>query len=105
MQRQGAVSTEPDDHMEDVGVIRVLAISGSVRHASSNGALVKAAAQLAPPGVEVAIYEELDQLPPFNPDLDSDAPPMPVGASEPPSNRRMPSCSPALNTRMAFPAS
>ena len=66
--------------MEDVGVIRVLAISGSLRHASSNGALVRAAAQLAPPGVEVAIYEELDQLPPFNPDLDTDTPPMPVAA-------------------------
>ena len=64
--------------METVGVIRVLAISGSLRNTSSNGALVKAAAQLAPPGVEVAIYEELDQLPPFNPDLDTDTPPMPV---------------------------
>jgi NAD(P)H-dependent FMN reductase/ribosomal protein S18 acetylase RimI-like enzyme len=42
--------------------------------------LVRAAAQLAPPGVEVAIYEELDQLPPFNPDLDTDTPSMPVGA-------------------------
>ena len=61
-------------------MIRVLAISGSLRSASSNGALVKAAAQLAPPGIEVAIYEALDQLPPFNPDLDTDTPPMPVGA-------------------------
>src|SRR4051812_20686047 len=61
-------------------MIRVLAISGSLRRASSNRALVRAAAQLAPPGVEVAIYEELDQLPPFNPDLDADTPPMPVGA-------------------------
>ena len=80
MQTPSAASTEPNDRMETVGVIRVLAISGSVRHASSNGALVKAAAQLAPPGVEVAIYEELDQLPPFNPDLDTDTPPMPVAA-------------------------
>lgn len=66
--------------MEDVSVIRVLAISGSLREASSNSALVRAAAQLAPPGVEVAIYEELNQLPPFNPDLDTDTPPTPVGA-------------------------
>ncbi|MBW8868367.1 MAG: GNAT family N-acetyltransferase, partial [Acidobacteria bacterium] len=65
--------------MEDVGVVRVLAISGSLRSASSNGALVRAAAQLAPPGIEVAIYE-LDELPPFNPDLDTDTPPMPVAA-------------------------
>lgn len=80
MQRQDAASTEPDDRMEDVGVIRVLAISGSLRSVSSNGALVRAAAQLAPPGVEVTIYEELDQLPPFNPDLDTDTPPMAVAA-------------------------
>ena len=66
--------------METVGVIRVLAISGSLRNASSHSALVKAAAQLAPPGVEVAICQELDQLPPFNPDLDTDTPPIPVGA-------------------------
>jgi chromate reductase len=80
MQRQGAASTEPDDRTETAAVIRVLAISGSVRRASSNSALVRAAAQLAPQGVEVSIYEGLDQLPPFNPDLDSDTPPMPVGA-------------------------
>jgi chromate reductase len=80
MQGQGAASTERDDRTETAGVIRVLAISGSLRNTSSNGALVKAAAQLAPPGVEVAIYEELDQLPPFNPDLDTDTPPVPVAA-------------------------
>ncbi|HEX6941492.1 MAG TPA: bifunctional NAD(P)H-dependent oxidoreductase/GNAT family N-acetyltransferase [Gemmatimonadaceae bacterium] len=60
--------------------IRVLAISGSLRQASSNSELVKAAAQLAPPGVEVTIYGELDQIPPFNPDLDGETPPMPVAA-------------------------
>jgi len=80
MQTQGTASTEPEDHLETVGVIRVLAISGSLRDASTNSALVRAAAQLAPPGVQVAIYGELDQLPPFNPDLDTDTPPMPVAA-------------------------
>ena len=80
MQRQRPASTEPGGRVEDVGMIRVLAISGSLRHASSNSALVRAAAQLAPPGVEVSIYEQLDQLPPFNPDLDTGTPPMPVAA-------------------------
>ncbi len=69
-----------DNRMGDVSVIRVLAISGSLRNASSNRALVEAAAQLAPPGIEVATYEELDRLPPFNPDLDTDTPPMAVRA-------------------------
>lgn len=60
--------------------IRVLAISGSLRSASSNSALVRAAVQLAPPEMEVAIYGELDRLPPFNPDLDGEIPPAAVAA-------------------------
>ena len=49
---------------------RVLAISGSLRSASSNGAVVSAAAALAPAGVVVEIYDGLAGLPHFNPDLD-----------------------------------
>jgi chromate reductase len=49
--------------------VRVLAISGSLRRASSNGALVGAVARLASGHVEVSIYRELASLPPFNPDL------------------------------------
>ena len=64
--------------MEHGRAIGVLAISGSLRRASSNSALVDAAVQLAPSGVTVAIYDELDRLPPFNPDLDTDVPPAPV---------------------------
>ena len=51
--------------------VRVLAISGSLRQASSNSALIGAAARLAPDTVEVSIYRELEMLPPFNPDLDN----------------------------------
>jgi NAD(P)H-dependent FMN reductase/GNAT superfamily N-acetyltransferase len=65
---------------EEIPGISLLAISGSLRHASSNSELVKAAAQLASPGVKVAIYGELGQLPPFNPDLDTNVPPTPVAA-------------------------
>ena len=65
--------------MEQMPVVRVLAISGSLRRISSNSALVNAAAQLAPAGVEVSIYAGLDSLPGFNPDLDTDVPPSAVG--------------------------
>lgn len=66
--------------MSNGTAVRVLAISGSLRRSSSNTALIQAAARLAPPGIEVAIYDELDRLPPFNPDLDTDTPPPAVAA-------------------------
>jgi len=55
--------------------IRVLAISGSLRSASSNTALVNAAAMLAPEGVELSVFPALASIPPFNPDRDTDDPP------------------------------
>ena len=58
--------------------MRILAVSGSLRAASSNTEVLRAAALLAPEGVEVALYERLGGLPHFNPDLDGDAPPAPV---------------------------
>jgi NAD(P)H-dependent FMN reductase len=61
--------------MLDVPNLRVLAICGSLRAASSNRALVEAATLLAPGGVEVSMYQQLDRLPAFNPDLDAEVPP------------------------------
>jgi NAD(P)H-dependent FMN reductase len=55
--------------------IRVLAISGSLRRSSSNGALVAAAARLAPAGMEVTTFESLSAIPPFNPDLEQEGTP------------------------------
>lgn len=55
--------------------MRLLAISGSLRRVSSNTALLRAAATLAPPGVEVVLYAGLGELPHFNPDLEDDEPP------------------------------
>lgn len=52
--------------------VRVLAISGSLRQASSNSALVSAAVRVAPVGIDVSVYGELAEVPPFNPDLDTD---------------------------------
>ena len=56
----------------------ILAISGSLRTASSNTILLNAAAALAPEDVEVIVYRELASLPHFNPDLDNDAVPSAV---------------------------
>jgi NAD(P)H-dependent FMN reductase len=57
---------------------RILAISGSLRSVSSNSALVHAAVRVAPAGVDVSIFRGLAGIPPFNPDLDTDAAPATV---------------------------
>jgi len=49
---------------------KIAAISGSLREQSSNAALLRAAARLAPDGTELIIEEHLAKLPHFNPDLD-----------------------------------
>jgi len=58
--------------------VRLLAISGSLREASSNSRLVEALVRLAPQGVAVEVYRGLQDLPFFNLDLDGDTPPGPV---------------------------
>jgi chromate reductase, NAD(P)H dehydrogenase (quinone) len=50
--------------------MRVLAISGSLRRASTNTAALEALARLAPGGVKLLPYRDLATLPPFNPDDD-----------------------------------
>lgn len=50
--------------------MRVLAISGSLQAQSHNSALIRRARELAPPGVEVELFEGLGELPHFNPDLE-----------------------------------
>jgi chromate reductase, NAD(P)H dehydrogenase (quinone) len=55
--------------------MRVLAISGSLRAASHNTALLRAAAQRVPEGIEVELYDGLESLPPYNEDRDTDTPP------------------------------
>ena len=54
--------------------MRILTISGSLRAASHNTAMLRAAAELAPAGVEVLLYEGLDRLPHYNEDHDTDDP-------------------------------
>jgi len=60
--------------------VRIFAVSGSLRAASSNTALLRAASSLAPEGVEVALYKGLAGLPHFNPDLDN----LDAGTAPPP---------------------
>jgi NAD(P)H-dependent FMN reductase len=50
--------------------MQVLAISGSLRAASINSALLRTAARLAPPDIEVVLCSEIGELPLFNPDLE-----------------------------------
>ena len=54
------------------GRMKILAISGSLRKVSSNTSVLRAAALLAPEGVEIDLYRGLGDLPPFNPDLDEE---------------------------------
>lgn len=55
--------------------LHFLAISGSLRAASSNTILLRAAAALAPDTVKIALYDGLGDLPHFNPDLDVETAP------------------------------
>jgi chromate reductase, NAD(P)H dehydrogenase (quinone) len=50
--------------------MRILAISGSLRDGSYNTALARAAAQLAPAGVEVELFDGLGDVPPYDADRD-----------------------------------
>lgn len=58
--------------------MKIVAVSGSLRAASVNTALLRAAIALAPAGVEVSLFGEAASLPHFNPDLE-EATPVVVG--------------------------
>ena len=58
--------------------LTILGISGSLRADSHNSALLRAAAQGAPDGVRVDIYDRLRDIPPYDQDLDTAEPPEPV---------------------------
>jgi chromate reductase len=53
----------------------ILAFCGSLRRASMNAALLRAAARLAPAGCSIDIFAGIAALPLFNPDLEADLPP------------------------------
>lgn len=55
--------------------MKILAISGSLRADSYNTALARAAAERAPEGTEIELYDRLGEIPPFDADGDGeDAP-------------------------------
>jgi len=58
--------------------VRILAISGSLRASSTNTALVRAIAAMAPTGMDVTLYDGLGDLPHFSPDLDDEKSPAAV---------------------------
>ena len=53
----------------------ILAISGSLRSASLNTTLLRAAARLTPHGMRIELFGELGALPLFNPDIEATDPP------------------------------
>lgn len=55
--------------------IKILAITGSTRKNSSNFKILKYISERIKTGFEVEIFENLDTIPHFNPDLDTENPP------------------------------
>ena len=51
-------------------MLRILGISGSLRRDSHNTNLLRAAAELLPPGVELEVFDGLREVPPYDADLD-----------------------------------
>jgi chromate reductase len=59
---------------------RILAVSGSLRRDSYNASLLRAAVDVAPAGVSVELLDGLDELPPYNGDVEAAGVPAPVAA-------------------------
>ena len=62
--------------------MRILAISGSLRAGSYNTALARAAAELAPDGVEIEVYDGLGLVPHYDEDLDQEGIETPATVAE-----------------------
>ncbi|SEM43040.1 chromate reductase [Variovorax sp. YR750] len=62
---------------DDQPTVQLVAISGSIRRASNCTAVLRSLQPLLPAGVILQILP-LDDIPPYNADLDGDAPPEPV---------------------------
>jgi chromate reductase len=58
--------------------MRILAIPGSVRRDSHNARLLRHAAEQAPAGVEIEVWDGLKSIPPYDEDDDTPIPPAPV---------------------------
>lgn len=58
----------------------VFGIAGSLRAASFNKSLLRAAMELAPEGMAIRIFERLGEVPPYNEDVEKVGDPEPVAA-------------------------
>jgi chromate reductase len=58
--------------------MRILGISGSLRSGSLNTRLLRYAAEQAPPGVEITVWDGLRAIPPYDQDQDGELAPEPV---------------------------
>jgi len=58
--------------------IRLLGIAGSLRSVSFNRALLRAAVEMAPPGVEITTFDELGALPFYDGDVEAAGDPLAV---------------------------
>jgi chromate reductase len=71
----------PSPPVEDpVADLEVLGIAGSLRAASYNRALLRAARELAPPGISLRSFEGLREIPPYDGDVEATGVPPPVVA-------------------------
>ncbi len=77
------MSTGPgtvESNAEAAPALRVLGIAGSLRAGSYNRALLRAARELAPEGMEIEVFERLREIPPFDQDVEARDEPEPVAA-------------------------
>lgn len=61
--------------------MKVLALNGSLRTGSHNERLLRAAAEVLPPGVELEVWDRIGELVPYDPDVD-DAGAVPEAAQD-----------------------
>ena len=66
--------------LREIRRVQIFAISGSLRAESANTALLRAIRRLAPDGVAIDLFDALEQMPPFNPDCETEAAPSSVAA-------------------------
>jgi len=64
--------------------MRACGLAGSLRKASYNRALLRAALSVAPPGLDIEIFDRLDEIPSYNADVEAVGDPEPVTALERP---------------------
>jgi chromate reductase, NAD(P)H dehydrogenase (quinone) len=62
--------------VDNARVPTVLLISGSLRAASTNSAVLRTAQAVAPDGIETVLYDGMGALPHFNPDDDAEGAPV-----------------------------